>query len=190
MTDSTKERIIKTTLEILGSEGIHGITIRRIAELSHVNVASLNYHFGSKDALIKESMMRFGSDMLKTFGILNDSTYPPEERINQFLYQYMKNVQLRPGIIRSIFSQVLLEETLMDEVKVIIKEGFSLLLQTMKEISDSSEVIIKSRMIHIMSSLIYPALFGNIMHELFDLDFSDPDFQDMYLNTIINDSMK
>ncbi len=48
-----KQKIILTTIECIEQEGIYGATIRKIAEMAGVNVAAINYHFGSKEQLFK-----------------------------------------------------------------------------------------------------------------------------------------
>lgn len=45
-----KEQIIKTTKELLILKG--NITIKEIADAAFVNVAAINYHFGTKDNLV------------------------------------------------------------------------------------------------------------------------------------------
>ena len=53
---STKEKILNTTLELIKEEGFESVTIRKIAELSDTNIALVNYHFGSKEKLISETI--------------------------------------------------------------------------------------------------------------------------------------
>jgi len=48
-----KQKIIMTTIESIESKGVQGVTIRKIAEQAGVNVAAINYHFGSKEQLLK-----------------------------------------------------------------------------------------------------------------------------------------
>jgi len=47
-----KQKIIITAIECIEQEGIQGTTIRKIADLAGVNVAAINYHFGSKEQLL------------------------------------------------------------------------------------------------------------------------------------------
>ena len=60
----TKQKILKATLKILESEGIQKLTVRKIAAEAGVNVAAVNYHFGSKDQVVFEALQtlreRFG----------------------------------------------------------------------------------------------------------------------------------
>ena len=43
---NTKDRILNSTLYIIGKEGFQNVTIRKIAATADVNVASINYYFG------------------------------------------------------------------------------------------------------------------------------------------------
>ena len=47
-----KQKIILTAIECIERDGIQGVTIRKIADLAGVNVAAINYHFGSKEQLM------------------------------------------------------------------------------------------------------------------------------------------
>jgi len=53
---STKNKILEATLSIISNEGFQNVTIRRIAMDAGVNVAAVNYHFGSKDNVINEAL--------------------------------------------------------------------------------------------------------------------------------------
>ena len=65
-----KEQIIEVTLKLIAEEGTGGITIRQIAKKAEVNVAAVNYHFGSKDNLISQSMEYFSKKVFSNFKIL------------------------------------------------------------------------------------------------------------------------
>ncbi|HAJ94807.1 MAG TPA: TetR/AcrR family transcriptional regulator, partial [Actinobacteria bacterium] len=67
MPNKTKEKIFKTTLKIISSEGIKGVTIRKIARISGVNIALINYHYKSKENLIIESLKLFSKKMETVF---------------------------------------------------------------------------------------------------------------------------
>ncbi|HHY78235.1 MAG TPA: TetR/AcrR family transcriptional regulator, partial [Clostridiales bacterium] len=48
----TKSRILQYAIDMVGSKG--DVTIRELTETAGVNVASINYYFGSKENLLKE----------------------------------------------------------------------------------------------------------------------------------------
>lgn len=52
----TKQRIMEVSIHLFATKGFDGTSIREIAKLANVNVASLNYHFKSKENLRTEAM--------------------------------------------------------------------------------------------------------------------------------------
>ena len=51
--EEVKQNIISASIECIEMEGIQGATIRKIADRAGVNVAAINYHFGSKEQLFQ-----------------------------------------------------------------------------------------------------------------------------------------
>ena len=49
----TKERILDAAEQLLAEHGFAGASVRAIASSAGVNLASINYHFGSKEALVQ-----------------------------------------------------------------------------------------------------------------------------------------
>ncbi len=55
----TRDRILRTTLELIGSEGIAAVTNRSVAGAASVSLGSLTYHFESQVDLLRESLLLF-----------------------------------------------------------------------------------------------------------------------------------
>lgn len=53
----TRGVILEATVQVLVREGYEGVTTRRIAEAAGVNIGTLHYHFGSKEALLSEAVL-------------------------------------------------------------------------------------------------------------------------------------
>ncbi len=54
----TKERILEVAERLFAEKGLDGTSMREITDAAGVNLASVNYHFGSKDGLISEVFRR------------------------------------------------------------------------------------------------------------------------------------
>ena len=54
----TYNRILDVAESLFAIHGIQGTSIRNITEVAGVNVAAVNYHFGSKDKLVNEVVRR------------------------------------------------------------------------------------------------------------------------------------
>ncbi len=65
----TKDKILKVALELFSKFGFNGTSVRDIAHASDVNVAAINYHFGSKHNLF--------------WAVVNDSHNVAELMINE-----------------------------------------------------------------------------------------------------------
>ncbi len=55
---STKERILVAAEELFARHGFDGASLRQLTSAAGVNLAAVNYHFGSKDRLIEEVFRR------------------------------------------------------------------------------------------------------------------------------------
>lgn len=55
---STRNKILDACEQIYAEEGIEGLTLRVITEKASVNLASVNYHFGTKEVLVGEMLKR------------------------------------------------------------------------------------------------------------------------------------
>jgi len=56
--DSTKDRILAAAEELIAQTGVARTSLRAITALARVNLAAVNYHFGSKDGLVEEVYRR------------------------------------------------------------------------------------------------------------------------------------
>lgn len=50
---TTSERILEAAEGLFAAQGIRGTSLKEITELAEVNIAAVNYHFRSKDALVR-----------------------------------------------------------------------------------------------------------------------------------------
>jgi TetR/AcrR family transcriptional regulator, regulator of biofilm formation and stress response len=56
---SARERVLDATLELIGEQGVSGVTNRAVAARAGVSPGSLSYHFPSQTALLREALMQF-----------------------------------------------------------------------------------------------------------------------------------
>jgi DNA-binding transcriptional regulator YbjK len=54
-----RTRILRAVLRVIGSEGIGGVTNRRIAKEAGVSLGSITYHFETQHELLRESLLLF-----------------------------------------------------------------------------------------------------------------------------------
>ena len=54
----TKTRILDGAEQMFAREGFHNTSLRALTDLAEANLASVNYHFGSKEALLQTVIER------------------------------------------------------------------------------------------------------------------------------------
>lgn len=132
-----KETIIKSAIELFSVKGFEGTSVREIAAEAGVNVAMINYYFGSKEKLF-ESAVEYKSSFLKGIfeELITNKTLSPIEKIDividktierkfsNSLFHHLLHRELtlehRPQL-RDAISDILLKN--MAVVKTIIKNG-------------------------------------------------------------------
>ncbi|MEO8719713.1 MAG: TetR family transcriptional regulator [Ginsengibacter sp.] len=132
-----RETIIKSAIKLLSNKGFEGTSVREIAADAGVNVAMINYYFGSKEKLF-ESLVEYKASFLR--GVFSDLVHNKKlssiEKIDFMIDQLIErkfsdakfshllhrelSLELRPQLRNSI-SEILLKN--IDLVKTIIKEG-------------------------------------------------------------------
>jgi AcrR family transcriptional regulator len=60
---STKDRILHAAEDLFAQQGFASTSLRQVTSRADVNIAAVNYHFGSKDNLINEVFRRRMDDM-------------------------------------------------------------------------------------------------------------------------------
>jgi len=60
---STKDRILGAAEELFAQQGFAGTSLRQVTSRADVNIAAVNYHFGSKENLVNEVFRRRMDEM-------------------------------------------------------------------------------------------------------------------------------
>ena len=103
----TRQRLLAAGLEIFAARGFEGATTRAIAEKAGVALASLPYHFKTKEALWKavanDIFARFALRMAKARERLGDAE--PRERTRALLSEYMRFTAENPQLLQIAFQE-------------------------------------------------------------------------------------
>src|SRR6478609_4077882 len=93
MSGDKREHIINTAIKLFATKGFEGTSIRDLAAAADVNVAMVNYYFGSKEKLF-ESMVEL--NVAYTRGafdeISNDNSLSEIEKIDKIIDLYVSRI--------------------------------------------------------------------------------------------------
>jgi len=187
MKEDTKEKIIRKSLEIIGKEGVDAITMRRIATESDVNIASMNYHFGNKENLIREIILHFRDNMGQSFKFLEEENLSSRERVRGFITAYTQIMVEYRGLMRSFFFQIIGQKFQYPEVIEMIRKGLGLFQAELEKTRNGENPPEWSTMsaIALMGSVAYPILMGEQLEKIFGLNYQDPEIRKGYLDILV-----
>lgn len=105
----TRDRILEAALDLFASRGFQSTTVRDIAAAAGVNIALINYHFGSKEQLYKDLILaRFSMMFVLLDRIVTDASLPPQEKVERLIGAYVDFVYANPDIPRLIVREMTL----------------------------------------------------------------------------------
>lgn len=176
---STKELIIQVTLELIKKEGFEALTVRKIASLAHINVALVNYHFGSKNKLLNAVIQILVTSFRESFTIFDNAALDPRERLKRFLIQYINAYHQYPFIARRLLNEepVMFESQLefVDFIKAI---GLKKVQSTIEELSGESDPQkLTIMMSHLLGAVFLPTLIEPLYETVTGYPFSNVETQ-------------
>jgi len=118
-----KRRLIDSTKDLIQKNGT--VTIKDIADASYVNIASVNYHFGSKEALLTIVIQEILADVKKHIQhvIMDQMTEGPIEKNLEELMTYIYTFSMdNIGVLNYLF---LSKDVQGDSSNLIIDHFFS-----------------------------------------------------------------
>lgn len=182
---TTKEKIIKATMEIIAKEGFYNITIRKIASRADVNIAAVNYHFGSKDGVIDAALATVTDEMKTTFTLLKESGSETEARLLEFIDHYTEVIHKYPDLIKNLIDMAIHNKPLNKQAEYMTflkNEGIALIKAAIAEVRpEAAEEVLNICTLQLLSALSFPVLMGDHILDMTDVDLKDEQVRQHYI---------
>jgi len=193
--ESIKKLIIQSTKELIKEKG--DVTIKDIADYTHVNIAAVNYHFSSKNNLVQivisDIMTEFKSDILTKVKSYDQDLVDLEVFLTEILSLTYNFIFTHKGVIKYLFLNLnhqkdsaaqLFEVFFQDnEFLNVVYDSLSRYTKT----DNPKELLIKYLMI--FSSFMMP-LFIELFESKqtnYQIDMiHDKDYKDIFIKKLIN----
>jgi len=183
-----KQKIIITTIECIESEGYQNVTIRKIADSAGVNVAAVNYHFGSKDQLLEIAM----NTTLNESFVNNINDYKEmwqtdtKQALRNFLIDTMTGAMTYPNLTKAHFSGTFNKNDYSTNAVQSINIFLFELHKLIKDILPSGdEMENKLAIVQIMSSFMMVGMMPKLFNQFLETELSSNETQQKFINLII-----
>jgi TetR/AcrR family transcriptional regulator, regulator of cefoperazone and chloramphenicol sensitivity len=175
--EGTKARVMEAAIELIssGKESFQSITIRKIALAAQVNVAAVNYHFGSKNNVLN-GVLRFFLERLIE-GLSSEERSPSTEaRLRSFIQGYLSYTFSNLKFVREMIIHAILDSGEPNDalVGLLRDNGFQPFLSLLAELKPGVDPNrLRFAIVQIISSLLFPALEAGIIRHVVGIDFQD-----------------
>ncbi|MCF6464612.1 TetR/AcrR family transcriptional regulator [Clostridium sp. Cult2] len=194
---TTQEKILEAAIQLFGLKG--DMTIREIANKAGVNVAAINYHFHSKDNLLK-SVEKHYSNLLYDIQneIIKNPTTSLKEKLTIWANNLMEFMFECPALISLVTNLVLQDENYNPEIikkffnNIEFKEQIEGIISSITNIDDLE--ILNYKYIQLFSGILGPIIF-QVMPNVSGtkrvfIDFSVEEERMKYIKNLIDTTLK
>jgi AcrR family transcriptional regulator len=103
----TRERLIETSARLFAEHGFDGVSVRRIARASKVNLGAVTYHFGGKEELFGEVVARKAEDLRALGTRIVNSRKPPDAKLSDMLRIYAFRMMHEDPGLKMLFAETI-----------------------------------------------------------------------------------
>lgn len=187
---TTREKILHATLEIINNEGLENVTIRKITLAAQVNIAAVNYYFGSKENVINEALKELLDKLSRTFDQLEDGALPPQERLRNFLHSYAAATLAYPDVFKNFLKQVITHyndhQAHVDYIKFMQTTGWRKLGSFLQESGLlPNDRLLLMKIVQLFSALEFPLLLGVQTRDVHEFDYYDVKYRYQYVELLM-----
>jgi AcrR family transcriptional regulator len=183
-----REQIINATIELIEEKGLSQVTVRAIARAARVNIAAINYYFGSKEKLL-DAVLLFTLDnaFSDPLAELSSGSLSSGETLRLVLSDWLQGTVNYPGITRAhVLGHHLAKRQhsrSIDRLNGFLK-ALATRLQELQPEADPDAVRIL--IVQKISAVILPAMLPELFHGFLGLDLTTPGGRTTYLDQLLN----
>ncbi len=162
MDENIKEKIVKTTFELLKTKDMNSISVREITKAADVNVAAINYYFGGKAELFAYMMELYWEELCVICREILAENEMTKEKAKGFCLRFLKKEMSSTGILRSeqvMYQNYEIDAKTKERIELQFK-AFAYMIQSIKP--EISEIECKIDILSLLSSLTQPAFWREL----------------------------
>jgi AcrR family transcriptional regulator len=185
---NVREQIISATVELIEQKGLSQVTVRAIARAARVNIAAINYYFGSKEKLL-DAVLLFTLDNAFTDPLaeLSSGSLSSGEALRLVLSDWLQGTVNYPGVTRAhVLGHHLAKRQhsrSIDRLNGFLKALATRLQELQPEADpDAIRVLIVQK----ISAVILPAMLPELFEGFLGLDLTTAEGRTTYLNQLLS----
>lgn len=188
--EATRRKILNITKRLMRQEGIGNLTIRKIAKEANVNVASINYYFGSKDDLFFQCISDVVTQLGKALMIFDNSQLTVTERVKGYLSELAKilieNPEVPDSFLRTLATDKNLPAGLRDFISHFYLRFRNFLVENTAVEDEETATTLLEQMI---SAIWFPVFSFKTTSKITGIDFRRKKDREKYVDFLVENSL-
>jgi len=167
----TKNRIFLSAVEIVGLKG--DVTVRELAEMAGVNIASINYYYGNKKNLLKDVEKHYSTSLYNLQNsILTSNDLSPYDKLLNWAKSLSEFIVRYPALIGLIVNLTTEDKNYKPALiqKIYLNKDLQIMIQGIigSIINSDDERVISLKYLQIFSGIL-----GPIINRVVEENFAD-----------------
>lgn len=191
--EEVKQKIISTAIECIEQEGFQNVTIRKIAEAAGVNVAAVNYHFGSKEQLLEIAM----NTTLNESYINNIQDYAEmwqsdtRNALKSFLEDTLQGTINYPNLTKAHLSDAFnkndLNSNSVQRTNTFLSELYDLIKSILRS---EDEMENKMAVVQLFSVFLMTSMLPGLFDQFLGVELKTPENQKRFIEVLLKNYVK
>jgi AcrR family transcriptional regulator len=159
MSTDKRAHIMEVAVELFAANGFEGTSIRQLAQRADVNIAMINYYFGSKEKLFETLLEQKATYMRNRIEAVEaDKTLTEIEKLDQIIEDYVSRFLSQPE-----FHRVLQQELLVSQRENLHQNVIGLFVKnTQNVVAIIEKGIRKKQFRKVDPPLVFASIIGTI----------------------------
>ena len=180
----SEEKILDRALFLIGQTGSTKITIRSIAKEAGVNVAAVNYYFGSKDEMMRRVDEFYLKNTIETYAALDCDDFNDSQKILNWADAVMEYSLRYPGITILLKEKANKTDEMSKRIMQITNEMNTKMFSILFRLIGGSEESFALNKIIFISSILQP--LSDMHQALYPKEgFENSDFRKKYITHLL-----
>jgi AcrR family transcriptional regulator len=183
-----KENIVIATIECIERKGIQAVTVRDIAEEAKINIAAVNYYFGSKESLLEEALKySLYSSLTQNYEEIEQANSEPYSMIKAFFKEIFQGSLQWPNVTKSHIYGPIMDNNYQGvfvEWLNDIADKLTVKAKTLNTKEMDTETL-KLTLVQMISAVLLWSLMPDLFNKFLGFDFRNPQKQDQFLDLLL-----
>lgn len=188
--EAVRERILLATMVCIERLGMHALTVRDIAAEADVNIAAVNYYFGSKNALIEEvrerQLVTGFDEPLRELDERLDRYGDVKRALTEFLLQFVSDMVRYPRTAEGHLHDALTRQDYSGPAVTrlnVFLEGF--MERARPALPGRSDTKLRLSVMQLWSAMLLLGILPHLFDEFSGLDLTDGRVQKQYVQRLV-----